>query len=45
MDDAAPRLPESHVIDGYATKFQEYTTAQFFRGVSALDRPGNLIIW
>jgi ATP-binding cassette, subfamily B, bacterial len=25
-----------HVIDGYATKFQEYTTAQFFRGVSLL---------
>jgi ATP-binding cassette, subfamily B, bacterial len=25
-----------HVIDGYATKFQEYTTAQFFRGVSVL---------
>src|SRR6187200_3302582 len=25
-----------HVIDGYATKFQEYTTGQFFRGVSLL---------
>src|SRR6202049_1777801 len=25
-----------HVIDGYATKFQEYTTVQFFRGVSVL---------
>jgi ATP-binding cassette subfamily B protein len=25
-----------HVIDGYATRFQEYTTAQFFRGVSLL---------
>ena len=25
-----------HVIDAYATKFQEYTTAQFFRGVSLL---------
>ena len=25
-----------HVIDEYATKFQEYTTAQFFRGVSVL---------
>jgi ATP-binding cassette subfamily B protein len=25
-----------HVIDDYATKFQEYTTAQFFRGVSVL---------
>jgi ATP-binding cassette subfamily B protein len=25
-----------HVIDEYATKFQEYTTAQFFRGVSLL---------
>src|ERR1700674_4582774 len=25
-----------HVIDGYATKFQEYTTAQFFKGVSLL---------
>jgi len=25
-----------HVIDGYATKFQEYTTPQFFRGVSLL---------
>src|SRR6266481_5018833 len=25
-----------HVIDEYATKFQEYTTAEFFRGVSLL---------
>src|SRR5256885_5251009 len=25
-----------HVIDEYATKFQQYTTAQFFRGVSLL---------
>src|SRR5258708_25280334 len=25
-----------HVIDGYATKFQEYTTVQFFKGVSLL---------
>ena len=25
-----------HVIDEYATKFQEYTTAEFFRGVSVL---------
>src|SRR5467141_5407795 len=25
-----------HVIDQYATRFQEYTTAQFFRGVSLL---------
>src|ERR1700682_2120481 len=25
-----------HVIDGYATRFQQYTTAQFFRGVSLL---------
>src|SRR5437763_10938251 len=25
-----------HVIDTYATRFQEYTTAQFFRGVSLL---------
>jgi len=25
-----------HVIDGYATKFQEYSTAEFFRGVSLL---------
>ena len=25
-----------HVIDGYATKFQEYTTVQFFQGVSLL---------
>ena len=25
-----------HVIDEYATKFQEYTTGQFFRGVSLL---------
>ena len=25
-----------HVIDEYATRFQEYTTAQFFRGVSVL---------
>src|ERR1044072_4964833 len=25
-----------HVIDEYATKFQEYTTGQFFRGVSVL---------
>ena len=25
-----------HVIDEYATRFQEYTTAQFFRGVSLL---------
>ena len=25
-----------HVIDGYATRFQEYTTGQFFRGVSLL---------
>jgi ATP-binding cassette subfamily B protein len=25
-----------YVIDGYATKFQEYTTGQFFRGVSLL---------
>ncbi|MEO8260144.1 MAG: ABC transporter ATP-binding protein [Acidobacteriota bacterium] len=25
-----------HVIDGYATKFQEYPTSQFFRGVSLL---------
>jgi ATP-binding cassette, subfamily B, bacterial len=25
-----------HVIDQYATRFQEYTTAQFFRGVSVL---------
>ena len=23
-----------HVIDEYATKFQDYTTGQFFRGVS-----------
>ena len=25
-----------HVIDRYATRFQEYTTAEFFRGVSLL---------
>ncbi len=25
-----------HVIDEYATRYQEYTTAQFFRGVSLL---------
>src|SRR5918996_4083738 len=25
-----------HVIDRYATRFQEYTTAEFFRGVSTL---------
>ena len=25
-----------HVIDQYATRFQEYTTGQFFRGVSLL---------
>src|SRR5882762_9785931 len=25
-----------HVIDEYATKFQQYTTGQFFRGVSLL---------
>ena len=25
-----------HVIDEYATKFQDYTTAEFFRGVSVL---------
>ena len=25
-----------HVIDEYATKFQQYTTAEFFRGVSLL---------
>jgi ATP-binding cassette, subfamily B, bacterial len=25
-----------HVIDGYATRFQEYTTAEFFKGVSLL---------
>src|SRR3954451_21064589 len=25
-----------HVIDEYATRFQEYSTAQFFRGVSLL---------
>src|SRR5213083_705575 len=25
-----------YVIDGYATRFSEYTTAQFFRGVSLL---------
>src|SRR5437667_7661193 len=25
-----------YVIDEYATRFQEYTTAQFFRGVSLL---------
>src|SRR6195256_6878591 len=25
-----------HVIDEYATRFQEYTTGQFFRGVSLL---------
>jgi ATP-binding cassette subfamily B protein len=25
-----------HVIDGYATRFSEYTTGQFFRGVSLL---------
>src|SRR5215216_7443419 len=25
-----------HVIDEYATRFQEYTTAEFFRGVSLL---------
>jgi len=25
-----------HVIDGYATRFQEYTTGEFFRGVSLL---------
>src|SRR5882724_11713640 len=25
-----------HVIDGYATKFNQYTTAQFLRGVSLL---------
>src|SRR6202045_4230340 len=25
-----------HVIDQYATRFQEYTTAQFFKGVSLL---------
>src|SRR5689334_13686641 len=25
-----------HVIDEYATRFQDYTTAQFFRGVSLL---------
>src|SRR4026208_100122 len=25
-----------HVIDEYATRFQEYTTAEFFKGVSLL---------
>src|ERR1700712_3668113 len=25
-----------HVIDGYATRFQDYSTAEFFRGVSLL---------
>ena len=25
-----------HVIDQYATRFQEYTTAEFFKGVSLL---------
>src|SRR6188474_3816982 len=25
-----------HVIDEYATRFQEYSTAEFFRGVSVL---------
>src|SRR6186713_2074671 len=25
-----------YVIDGYATRFQEYTTSEFFRGVSLL---------
>ncbi|MEO8482748.1 MAG: ABC transporter ATP-binding protein [Acidobacteriota bacterium] len=25
-----------HVIDGYATKFEQYSTAEFFRGVSLL---------
>src|SRR5438876_3273234 len=25
-----------HIIDEYATRFQDYTTAQFFRGVSVL---------
>src|SRR5688572_15894386 len=25
-----------HVIDEYATKFEEYTTAEFFRGVTLL---------
>src|SRR5580692_10681851 len=25
-----------HVIDGYATRFQEYTTGEFFKGVSLL---------
>src|SRR3954464_6186655 len=25
-----------HVIDQYATRFQEYSTAEFFRGVSVL---------
>ncbi len=25
-----------HIIDGYATKFHQYTTAQFIRGVSLL---------
>src|SRR3954468_9180953 len=25
-----------HVIDGYATRFQDYTTGEFFRGVSLL---------
>src|SRR5471030_1356538 len=25
-----------HVIDGYATRFQEYSTAEFFKGVSLL---------
>ena len=25
-----------HIIDGYATRFQDYTTAEFFRGVGVL---------
>src|SRR3989337_926466 len=25
-----------HIIDGYATRFQEYTTAEFFKGVGLL---------
>ena len=28
-----------HVIDEYATRYRDYTTAQFFRGVSLLSPP------
>ena len=33
-----------HVIDEYATRFQEYSTSEFFKGVSLLRYRKNMVV-